>query len=57
MGLTVGATLPRFYEYVGAEMIANRSQMFVLKTTEQTAPEYTGSFRDALYTGEVKRTL
>lgn len=57
MGLTVHATIPRFNEYEGAEMIANRSQMIILKTTEQSVPEFTGSFEDALYTGEVKRTL
>jgi predicted methyltransferase len=57
MGLTVSATFPRFNAYEGAEMIANRSQMFILKTTGQTAPEWTDAFEDALYTGEVKRTL
>ncbi|QYR21300.1 bis-aminopropyl spermidine synthase family protein [Paenibacillus sp. sptzw28] len=57
MGLTVNATLPRFNAYEGAEMIANRSQMIILKTTEQTTQEYTGFFADALYTGEVKRTM
>ncbi|WP_055108302.1 bis-aminopropyl spermidine synthase family protein [Paenibacillus ihumii] len=56
MGLTVGSTLLHFNEYEGAEMIANRSQMMILKTTDHTAPEYTDSFTDALYTGEVKRT-
>lgn len=57
MGLTAGTTIPRFNEYEGAEMIANRSQMIILKTTDQTAPECTGVFVDALYTGEVRRTL
>lgn len=57
MGLTVDATLPRFNEYEGAEMIANRSQMIVLKTTGLTHPDITDCFADALYTGEVKRTL
>lgn len=57
MGLTAGTTIPRFNEYEGAEMIANRSQMIILKTTDQTTPECTDVFVDALYTGEVKRTL
>lgn len=57
MGLTVSANFPRFNAYEAAEMIANRSQMFVLRTTDQTKPEFPGSFVDALYTGEVKRTL
>jgi N4-bis(aminopropyl)spermidine synthase len=57
MGLTVHTTLPHFNEYEGAEMIANRSQMIVLKTTGLTNPEITDAFADALYTGEVKRTL
>lgn len=38
-------------------MIANRSQMFILRTTDQTKPEYMEKFTDALYTGEVKQTL
>ncbi|RJX39537.1 putative methyltransferase [Paenibacillus pinisoli] len=57
MGLTVCASFPHFNEYEGAEMIANRSQMFILRTTDQTEPEHCGAFTDALYTGEVKRTL
>ncbi|CAG7658338.1 bis-aminopropyl spermidine synthase family protein [Paenibacillus allorhizosphaerae] len=57
MGLTVSANFPRFNAYEGAEIIANRSQMFILRTTDQTKPEYPGKFTDALYTGEVKQTL
>jgi N4-bis(aminopropyl)spermidine synthase len=57
MGLTVKEIIPHFNKYEAAEMIGNRSQMIILKTTEQTAPDITGSFEDALYTGEVKRTL
>lgn len=56
MGLTVSASFPHFNEYEGAEMIANRSQMFILRTTDQTEPEHSGAFTDALYTGEVRRT-
>ncbi|GIP35043.1 bis-aminopropyl spermidine synthase family protein [Paenibacillus sp. J2TS4] len=57
MGLTAGETIPSFNEYEGAEMIGNRGQMIILKTTEQTRPDITTLFEDALYTGEVKRTL
>lgn len=57
MGLTLTANYPRFNVYEGAEMIANRSQMIILRTTDQTTPEYTGTFTDALYTGEVKNSL
>ncbi|MET3289158.1 UNVERIFIED_CONTAM: putative methyltransferase [Brevibacillus sp. OAP136] len=57
MGLVVTATLPGFNEYVGAEMIANRSQMLILQTTERTGPAYMDAFTNALYTGEVKRTM
>ncbi|QRG68471.1 hypothetical protein [Brevibacillus choshinensis] len=35
--LTAGTTLPRFNEYEGAEMIANRSQMIILKTTDHAS--------------------
>ncbi|REK74761.1 bis-aminopropyl spermidine synthase family protein [Paenibacillus paeoniae] len=57
MGLTVCANFPHFNEYEAAEMIANRSQMFILRTTDQTEPEHIGIFTDALYTGEVRQTL
>ncbi|MCY9589930.1 putative methyltransferase [Paenibacillus chitinolyticus] len=57
MGLTVSANFPQFNAYEGAEMIANRSQMFILRRTDQTKPEYSETFTDALYTGEVKQTL
>ncbi|MFF2885490.1 bis-aminopropyl spermidine synthase family protein [Paenibacillus sp. NPDC057967] len=57
MGLTVSASFPHFNEYEAAEMIANRSQMFILRTTDQTEPEHSGAFTDALYTGEVRQTL
>lgn len=57
MGLMVSEIIPHFNEYEGAEMIGNRGQMIVLKTTEQTTPKIKGGFDDALYTGEVKRTM
>lgn len=57
MELMVNSVIPRFNEYEGAEMIGNRGQMIILKTTERTKPEIIGAFNDALYTGEVKRTL
>ncbi len=57
MGLTVCANYPHFNVYEGAESIANRSQMFVLRTTDQSAPEVMDSFKDEMYTGEVNRTL
>ncbi|WP_316244845.1 bis-aminopropyl spermidine synthase family protein [Paenibacillus senegalensis] len=57
MGLTVSANFPRFNVYEGAEMIANQSQMYILRTTDQTEPEHKGAFTGALYTGEVKQTL
>lgn len=57
MGVTTSATMPRFNEYEGAEIIANRSQMIILKTTERTIPECSGTFEDALYTGEVRQTM
>ncbi|MBP1990603.1 bis-aminopropyl spermidine synthase family protein [Paenibacillus eucommiae] len=57
MGLMAREVIPRFNEYEGAEMIGNRSQMIILRTTESTAPDITSIFEDALYTGEVKRTV
>ncbi len=56
MGLMVKEIIPHFNEYEGAEMIGNRGQMIILKTTEQTTPDIIAAFEDALYTGEVKRT-
>ncbi|MGG3886954.1 bis-aminopropyl spermidine synthase family protein [Brevibacillus panacihumi] len=57
MGLTVHAAHQHFNQYEGAEMIANRSQMIVLETTAVTDAQVKDAFSDALYTGEVKRTL
>lgn len=57
MGLIVSANYPRFNAYEGAEMLANQSQIFILRTTEQTIPVFQGYFTDALYTGELKQTL
>lgn len=57
MGLMVSEVIPNFNEYEGAEMIGNRGQMMLLKTTEETVAEITDVFTDPLYTGEVKRTL
>jgi predicted methyltransferase len=57
MGLMTREVIPCFNEYEGAEMIGNRGQMIILKTTESTSPDSISTFEDALYTGEVKRTL
>lgn len=57
MGVMVREVIPQFNQYVGAEIIGNRSQMIVLQTTECTVPTITGYFDEALYTGEVKRTV
>lgn len=57
MGLSVREIISHFNEYEGAQMIGNRGQMIVLKTTDLTSPNVTTTFEDALYTGEVKRTL
>lgn len=57
MELMVSSVIPRFNEYEGAEMIGNRGQMIILKTTERSKPDIVGAFNDALYTGEVRRTL
>ncbi|UNK19945.1 bis-aminopropyl spermidine synthase family protein [Paenibacillus sp. N3/727] len=57
MGLSLREIIPHFNKYEGAQMIGNSGQMIILKTTELTEPIVTCSFEDALYTGEVKRTL
>jgi predicted methyltransferase len=57
MGLMTREVIPCFNEYEGAVMIGNRGQMIILKTTESTSPDITSTFEDAVYTGEVKRTL
>jgi len=57
MELMVSGVIPSFNEYEGAEMIGNRGQMIILKTTERTEPKIVDTFADSLYTGEVKRTL
>ncbi|MBN3526108.1 bis-aminopropyl spermidine synthase family protein [Paenibacillus apiarius] len=57
MGLLVTSVLPRFNEYIGAEIIGNTSQMIVLQSTEETKESIARDYRDALYTGEVRRTI
>ncbi|ANY71302.1 putative methyltransferase [Paenibacillus ihbetae] len=56
-GLTISANYPSFNVYEGAELIANRSQMFVLRTTDFRSAEIAGRYPDAIYTGEIKRTV
>ncbi|MFO1443374.1 bis-aminopropyl spermidine synthase family protein [Bacillus sp. Bva_UNVM-123] len=58
MGLSVNATLPSFNKYVGAQMIANRSQMMIIKTTDHTTvpANLLDKFTGPLYTGEVKQS-
>lgn len=57
MGLLVTSVLPRFNQYLGAEIIGNTSQMIVLQSTEETKESIARDYRDALYTGEVRRTI
>ncbi|WP_281359630.1 bis-aminopropyl spermidine synthase family protein [Litoribacterium kuwaitense] len=59
MGLCVTATLPHFNTYIGAQMIANRSQMMILKTTAatQVPKEWSLPYKEPLYTGEVRRSM
>lgn len=57
MGLSLEEIIPDFNEYEGAQIIGNRGQMIILKTTVETTPKISSSFEDALYTGEIKQTI
>ncbi|MEV2778773.1 bis-aminopropyl spermidine synthase family protein [Paenibacillus larvae] len=57
MGLMTKEVIPHFNKYEGAEIIANQGQMIILNTTDLTKPSISDSFREAIYTGEKKRTL
>ena len=57
MGVFVRELIPRFNEYVGAEMFANITSMMRLSTTEDAEPAVKGVFDGALYTGEVSPTV
>ena len=57
MGLTISRLIPNFNRYEGAEIIGNTSQMTVLMTTNKTQTIIDDKFEDALYTGEIRRTL
>lgn len=57
MGLSISEIVPRFNKYEGAEIIGNSGQMIVLKTTGHTSPEIIDFFNDAIYTGEIKKTI
>jgi len=57
MGVFVRELIPRFNEYVGAEMFANTTSMMRLSTTEDAEPAVKGVFEGAMYTGEVNPTV
>ena len=57
MGLATTQVIPRFNEYEGAEIIGNTGQMIILRTTRQTRPVIGEAFNEAIYTGELKKTL
>ena len=57
MGVFVRELIPRFNEYVGAEMFANITSMMRLSTTEDAEPSVKGVFDGAMYTGEVNPTV
>jgi len=57
MGVFVRELIPRFNEYVGAEMFANITSMMRLSTTEDAEPAVKGVYEGAMYTGEVNPTV
>lgn len=57
MGLAASEIIPRFNKYEGAEIIGNSGQMIVLKTTGNTNPEIKEVFNEAIYTGEIKKSI
>lgn len=57
MGLVISEIIPRFNRYEGAEIIGNSGQMLILKTTSDTNPQITDFFNDAIYTGEIKKSI
>lgn len=57
MGLAASEIIPRFNKYEGAEIIGNSGQMIVLKTTGDTSPLVETFFEDAIYTGEIKKSI
>lgn len=57
MGLVASEVIPRFNKYEGAEIIGNTGQMIVLKTTGSTKPLIEKFYNDAIYTGEIKKSI
>lgn len=57
MELTISEIMPRFNEYEGAEIIGNTGQMLILQTSGRTQPIIKKVYNEAIYTGELKRTL
>ncbi|WP_306465038.1 bis-aminopropyl spermidine synthase family protein [Virgibacillus salexigens] len=59
LGLSVTATLPQFDHYLGAQMIANQSQMLIMKTTTSTEIpiDLLQEYQDPIYTGEMKQSF
>jgi predicted methyltransferase len=54
MGLTVQAMHRDFNEYHGAGVIAGRSHLYYLGTTERTAPIVTGRYSGPMYTADMR---
>lgn len=58
LGLSIYQIIPNFNEYEGAEILGNRGQMLILKTTsnENMAKNIGKDYEGVIYTGEVKQT-
>jgi hypothetical protein len=57
MSLSIKEIIVNFNEYEGAQIIGNKGQMILLKTTDSTKPNITDPFEGALYTGEIRQTV
>jgi N4-bis(aminopropyl)spermidine synthase len=57
MGLVIEQLIPNFNSYVGAEVLAGVSDMYLLSATEDAEPLIEGEYTGPLYTGQVSPTL
>ena len=58
LGLCICQIIPSFNEYEGAEILGNKGQMIILKTTSSNSINKTKTeeYNELFYTGEIKRT-
>ena len=56
LGLCIYHIIPNFNEYEGAEILGNKGQLIILKTTNYTEKTLNIDYDKPIYTGELRQT-